>query len=52
MLKNGERVIYESNNSFELGTFGKLPIGDRKLSITNLGNIIIEENSNFFKEKK
>ena len=52
MLKNGEKVIYESNNNFELGTFGKLPIGDRKLSITNLGNIIIEENSNFFKREE
>lgn len=52
MLKLGEKVIYESKGNFELGTFGKLPIGDKKILITNLGNIIIEETTKLFKKEE
>lgn len=52
MLKLGEKVIYESRDSFELGTFGKLSIGDKKIFITNLGNIIIEETTKVFKKEE
>lgn len=52
MLKLGEKVIYESKSNFELGTFGKLPIGDKKILITNLGNIIIEETTKLFKKEE
>lgn len=51
MLKLGEKIIYESSNNFELGTFGKLQLGEKKIYITNLGNIIIEDNSNFLKKE-
>ena len=52
MLKLGEKVIYESKSNFELGSFGKLPIGDKKILITNLGNIIIEETTKLFKKEE
>lgn len=52
MLKLGEKVIYESGSNFELGTFGKLPIGEKKIFITNLGNIIIEDNAKLFKKEE
>lgn len=52
MLKLGEKVIYESRDNFELGTFGKLPIGDKTIFITNLGNIIIEETTKIFKKEE
>lgn len=52
MLKLGEKVIYESKSNFELGTFGKFPIGDKKILITNLGNIIIEETTKLFKKEE
>ena len=50
MLKLGEKIIYESPNNFELGPFGKLQLGDKKVYLTNLGNIIIEDNTNFLKK--
>lgn len=50
ILKLGEKVLFESNSNFELGTFGKLSLGDKKIFITNLGNIIIQDNSNLFKK--
>lgn len=52
MLRLGEKVIYESGSNFELGNFGKLSIGDKKIFITNLGNIIIEENAKIFKKEE
>ena len=52
MLRLGEKVIYESGGNFELGTFSKLSIGDKKIFITNLGNIIIEENAKIFKKEE
>lgn len=50
ILRLGEKVLFESNSNFELGTFGKLSLGDKKIFITNLGNIIIQDNSNLFKK--
>ena len=51
MLKLGEKIIYESSNNFELGSFAKLQLGDKKVYLTNLGNIIIEDNTNFLKKE-
>lgn len=50
MLRVGEKVVYETQNGFNLSTINKLAIGEKNLYITNLGNILIEDKSNFFKK--
>lgn len=51
MLKLGEKIVYQSTSDFEVGNIGRLGIGDKTISITNLGNIIIEDKANLFKKE-